>query len=364
MADLSELEEKLAALTLSLCRTPSAIGHEEAIAGTLLDWGRSVFQPESVRRIGNSLVFGRPKLDARPTIGLFGHVDTVPAHPGDREPRIEDGKIVGLGSSDMKCGLAVMMELAERLDRAALPFNLVLVMYEREEGPYLENGLGPVFDACPDLAGIDFAICLEPSDNIIQMGCCGSLHAQLRFTGKSAHSARPWQGENAIHKAGPLLAKLHAMTPVEVEVGGLRFFEVMSASLANGGRARNVVPDTMAINLNYRFAPGRSIEQAEEEVLRLVGDVAAVEFTDLAPAGAVFADHPLLRRLKERTGAEVHSKQAWTDVARLALHGIAAVNFGPGASAQAHQAGERVSIEQIAIGYRMLAKFLGDTRQP
>ena len=358
MADDSELTQALAHATLELCRIPSVIGHEQAIADHLEQWGRSIFPPELVQRVGHTLVFGRPKLDGRPSVGLFGHHDTVPAHPDDAAPHIDGHRVVGLGASDMKCGLAVMQLLAERLDRAALPFNVVYVMYEREEGPYLENGLGPLFEARPDLAGLDFAMCLEPSDNAIQMGCCGTLHAHIRFAGKSAHSARPWQGENAIHKAGPLLTRLLGIKPVDVEIEGYHFREVLNATLAHGGRARNVIPELMTLNLNYRFAPNRSLEQAQSDVLRLVAGEAEVDFTDLAPAGPVFAHHPLLQRLKERTGAVIESKQAWTDVARLGLHGIPAVNFGPGISAQAHQAREWVGMEAVATGYRLLERFL------
>jgi succinyl-diaminopimelate desuccinylase len=355
---VSDNAETLAARTLEFCRIPSVIGHEAAIADALERWGRSWFTPGEIHRVGHTLVFGRPAIDSRPSIGLFGHHDTVPAHPADGPPRREGDQIIGLGSSDMKCGLAVMQLLAERLTRAALPFNVVYVMYEREEGPYLENGLGPLFEARPDLAKLDFALCLEPSDNTIQMGCCGSIHAQVLFSGRSAHSARPWQGENAIHKAGPFLTRLLELQPLDVVVQGYTFREVMNVTLASGGRARNVIPETMTLNLNYRFAPHRTLEEAKEEVRRVVGDGATIDFTDLAPAGPVFADHPLLKRLVERTGATVESKQAWTDVARLGLAGIPAVNFGPGASSQAHQAGEWVSIQSIARGYELLRKFL------
>ncbi|MFM2152234.1 MAG: hypothetical protein RL199_669 [Pseudomonadota bacterium] len=351
---------RLAERTLALCGIASPIGHEGALADHLEGWARAHFAPGDVRRIGHNLVLGRPGTDGHPTIGLFGHLDTVPAHAGDPPPHLTDTHVVGLGSADMKGGLALLLQLVEEGVLARSPFHVVVVLYEREEGPYLENGLGPVFEACPDLRGLDFALCLEPSDNRIQMGCCGALHAQLVFRGRSAHSARPWQGENAVHKAGPLLGELLGRPPAVVEVQGYAFREVMSVTLAQGGRARNVVPDTFTLNLNYRFAPTRSLEQAQDEVLRLVDGRAEVTFTDLSPAGPVFADHPLLRRLVERTGAPVESKQAWTDVARLGTLGIPAVNFGPGESAQAHQAGERTRIDLLGEGHRMLEAFLVD----
>lgn len=354
-----ELAQDLARRTLELCAIPSVIQHEQAIADHVEAWGRRHFPAEEVFRVGHTLVFGRPARDSRPTVGLFGHLDTVPPHPGDPAPHVDGEHVVGLGASDMKGALALMQRLAEHVDHAALPFNLVYVFYEREEGPYLENGLGPLFEQRKDLESLDFAICLEPSDNVIQMGCCGALHARLTFHGRSAHSARPWQGENAVHKAGPLLTKLLATPPREVELQGYRFREVMSVTLANGGRARNVIPESFTLNLNYRFAPNRTLDEAQAEVRALVGDAASIEFTDLAPAGPVFAGHPILRRLQETTGARIESKQAWTDVARLGLHGIPAVNFGPGESAQAHQARERVPIAHLVQGYRLFERFLG-----
>jgi len=352
------LADTLAARTLELCRVASPIGHEAALADRVEGWGRTRFA--QVRRIGHSVVLGGVGDGSRPVVGLFGHLDTVPAHAGDPEPHLTETHVVGLGAADMKGGLAVLMQLIDDGVLAQSPFDVVVVMYEREEGPYLESGLGPVFEACPHLRRIDFALCLEPSDNRVQMGCCGALHARIDFRGRSAHSARPWQGENAIHKAGPLLAELLARAPVEVTLQGHAFREVMSVTLASGGRARNVVPDAFTLNLNYRFAPTRSLEEAQAEVLRLVDGRAEVTFTDLAPAGPVFADHPMLRRLVARTGAPVESKQAWTDVARLGALGIPAVNFGPGESAQAHQAAERTRIDLLAEGYGMLARFLAD----
>src|SRR5690606_6423932 len=135
----------LAERTLALCRIPSVIGEERALADHIEVWARAHFAPEEIVRHSNSLILGKLD-DPRPTIALVGHLDTVPPHPGDGPPRIEGDRVFGLGSSDMKGGLAVMMALAGSLDLAALPYNLVLVLYEREEGPYLENGLQPLLE--------------------------------------------------------------------------------------------------------------------------------------------------------------------------------------------------------------------------
>jgi len=351
------LATRLAQRTLELCRIPSVTGDEKAIADHVEAWALGRFGAAGVKRIGNSVVAGRLD-DPRPTILLAGHLDTVPAHPGEGPARLEGDRVFGLGSSDMKSGDAVMMALAEDLDLAKLPCNLALVFYDREEGPYAENGLGPVLAGLPELKRAALAFALESTDGEVQVGCVGSMHVRLTFRGKSAHSARPWQGENAIHKAGQFIAELAARQRVRVEVGGFEFFEVASLTQASGGRARNVVPEAFELNLNYRFAPGKSLEQAEREVREIVAGRADAEVVDRSPAGRVCSDNPQLKRSLKVTGAKAASKQAWTDVARLGEAGIDAVNFGPGLTSQAHQAGEHVMIAGLEEAYGRLRKFL------
>ena len=342
---------------LALCAIPSPIGHEAALAEAVAAWASHVYDAGEVVRVGHSFVLGR-RDDPRPAVALVGHLDTVPARPGEAAPRLEGGRLHGLGSSDMKGGLAVMMALAETLELDALPVNPLLVLYEREEGPYLESGLGPLFESVPALRRLAFGVALEPTDGVVQVGCVGSLHATVRFHGRAAHAARPWQGVNAIHLAGPLLAELLDRPPREVERGGFVFREVTSATLASGGRARNVVPDTFELNLNVRFAPGRTPEEVEAELRAWIGDRAEVTVTDRAPSGPVCTANPLYRKLLRTTGLRAEPKQAWTDVARFGAMGIDAVNYGPGETAQAHQEGESASVLALEEAYRKLRAFL------
>lgn len=351
------LADSLAQRALALVRIPSVIGNERALADEVEAWARRRFAAQDVVRVSHSLAVGR-RVDARPAITLVGHLDTVPENPDGTAPRVEGDRLIGLGASDMKGSLAVMMALADALPLDALPFNLRLVFYEREEGPYLESGLAPLFDAAPELKQAAFTIAMEPTDGAVQVGCVGSLHARLVFEGQAAHSARPWQGKNAIHAAGSLLAELDARGRQAHVVAGHTFFEVMSATLAKGGRARNVVPDAFELNLNYRFAPGKRVDEAKADVLALAAGRCAVEFTDLAPSGRVCAGNPHLARLVGLSGRPAEAKQAWTDVARLSEWGLDAVNYGPGETAQAHQRGESASIAALAHAYEVLSKLL------
>jgi succinyl-diaminopimelate desuccinylase len=345
------MRELLAELTRALCDVRSPVGEEAALADQL------AYRP-GAERIGNSVVLGRAT-GARPAVALFGHLDTVPIQAGDFPARRERGRVHGRGASDMKGGVAVMIALWERLDPKRLPVELVCVFYDREEGPYEQSGLGPVLEARPDLRRAALALCLEPTDLALHVGCCGSLHATLAFQGRSAHSARPWQGKNAVHEAGRLLEHLNGLSPREVSFGELAYREVMSVTRIDGFTGRNVVPARCELNLNFRFAPGRSVEDAEAEVRALAQRFGAeCAITDRAPAGPVALDNPLLRKLRALSGVPVEPKQAWTDVARLGLAGIPAANFGPGEQAQAHQKGESCSEEALERGYLLLQRFL------
>ncbi len=351
------LGDRLTARALELCRVPSPTGQERALADRIEAWARNLPGPVPVFRRGHSLVVGTLD-DSRPSVVLGGHLDTVPEHESAGPPRVEGDRLVARGASDMKGGLAVMMELAEALPRQGPALNALYLFYEAEEGPYRESGLGPLFEALPGLAKAKLAVMLEPSDGAVMVGCMGTLHASLCFRGKTAHSARPWQGDNAIYHAAPLLAELAARPRREVQVGGLTFFEVMTVTTAAGGRARNVVPDRFELNLNYRFAPGKSLGAAQAEVEALVAGRAEVEFVDLAPSGRVCDDNPLVRQLLAATGRPARPKQAWTDVARFSELGVDAVNYGPGETSQAHQEHESAPVATFVEAYQTLAAFL------
>ena len=352
------LETSLAQTLLDLTMVPSPIGEEEALCNMVEARLVATLGHHAVRRHQHSLVVRANENAGAPRIALVGHLDTVRTDH-DGPPRIEGDRLYGAGAADMKAGLAVMIELVERVDLAALPCDLTLVFYEREEGPFEENMLGPLIERFDELRGLDLAICLEPSDNKLQLGCMGSVHVTVRFTGRTAHSARPWQGENAIAKALPFLAALTQREPSETVIDGHSFREVATPTRASdGGRGRNVVPDRFDVNVNYRFAPGRTPLEVVDELRSWVGGAAEVIPTDLSPAGRPHATDPLVQHLARCGARAVETKQAWTDVARFDAAGVPAVNFGPGTQAQAHQPNEHTELPLLYEGYGILERFL------
>ena len=351
------MNDRLLEALLFFLERPSVTGEEERLCGDLKE--RVAESPGwEVQRTANSLAVRRAERDdSRQKVAFAGHLDTVPEpEPGIRV-RVEDDRVYGRGASDMKAGDALMLALMEEFDWKSSGVEPTFVFYGREEGAYHENGLEAVFAGSPWLLEADLALCLEPTAGALEVGCVGTAQVEVTFRGRPAHSARPWQGENALTKAGSFLATLHGRPAEEVVVEGLPFYEVLTPTLARGGRAKNVVPDEFLVNVNYRFAPGKELEDVKRVFDGLLENGASYEVVDFAPSGPVDLGNPLLQEFIS-AGVEVRPKQAWTDVARFAERGVAAANFGPGLPAQAHQPEEYTEIPLLEECYRRLEAFL------
>lgn len=346
---------RLATTLEELVNTPSITGDEGRICTDIAERMTASWGLDGVRRIGNSLVVGRQS--ARPLVVLYGHLDTVPVQ-GNATARFDGDRMYGLGTTDMKSGIAVMMHLLEDEQVRSGRYDLVGVFYDKEEGPADENGLEDVLDAAPWLEDSALAVVMEPTALKLELGCNGSLHADVVFTGHAAHSARPWWGENAVTKAGAWLASIHDRAAETIVVDGLEYHEVFSVTGARGGIARNVIPSEFVINLNHRFPPAFDMEEAEQRLRAVAAAADRVEITDRAPAGLVPESNELLDLLKATLDAPIDAKQGWTDVARLTSRGIAAVNYGPGDAAVAHQAGEHVELAQLDGAFDAMKRFL------
>jgi succinyl-diaminopimelate desuccinylase len=279
---------------------------------------------------------------------LAGHYDTVPTQ-GNFPGRIEHGWIVGLGATDMKGGVAVMIELA----RAGAPFGYLF--FGREELPAGESSLPNFFESHG--LDADLVVMLEPTDNTIQAGCLGNLNAKLVFHGTSAHSARPWLGDNAIMRAVAGLAPLASLEPHDVEIEGLVFREVLSVTQIEGGIATNVIPARAEAILNFRYAPDRTPADAEDRLRELVNGSGELQLLGNSPPARVAAASPLVQSLRAAGNFALEPKQAWTPVAEFSAQGLDAVNLGPGATRYAHAQDERVEIAELARTYEALARF-------
>lgn len=347
----------LLALTRDLVAIPSESHDEERIVDWLEVQLAAVPWLE-LHRVGLNLV-ARTRGGHATRLLLVGHTDTVPAN-GNAVPRLEGDDLWGVGATDMKAGLAVMLELARTVSEPALEVSYVF--YAGEEVAAVHNGLGHLFRDRPDLLEGDVALLGEPTDGVIEAGCQGTMRLRATLRGARAHTARPWMGRNAVHRLGPLLEAVAAVPERRPVLDGCEFREALQAVAVEGGVAGNVVPDLATVTLNHRFAPDRSSAEAEAFVRSVVephlepGD--ELEVVDLAPAAPPSLDHPVLRSLIDRNQLPVRSKLGWTDVARFAEHGIPAANFGPGDATIAHTAEERVGREPVERCYAALADLL------
>jgi len=337
-----DLSRDAAALTAALVDVPSVSGDEQAladaVAGALADLSHL-----TIRRDGNAVV-ARTDLGRPQRVILAGHLDTVPI-AGNVPSRTEDGLLYGCGSCDMKSGVAVQLRLAWQLAEPSR--DVTYAFYDCEEVEAERNGLLRLCRNAPELLGGDLAVLLEPTGGLIEGGCQGTMRAEITAHGVRAHSARSWRGRNAIHGAGAIIDVLRSYRPREPEVDGLVYHEGLNAVGIAGGVAGNVIPHECVVAVNYRFAPDRTIEQAAEHV-RAVFAGFDVEITDAAPAARPGLTDQAAAALLAAVGGTPRAKMGWTDVARFALLGLPAVNYGPGDPELAHSAGEHVPLAQIA----------------
>jgi succinyl-diaminopimelate desuccinylase len=285
---------------------------------------------------------------------LAGHLDTVPV-AGNLPSRLDGDLIYGCGTSDMKSGVALALYLAVTLPEPR--YDVTYLFYEAEEVEADRNGLHLVAQAHPQWLAADLAVLLEPTYGVVEAGCQGTLRAVVRTTGTRAHSARSWRGVNAIHAAGPLLARLTRYEPRRVMIDGCDYREGLNAVGIRGGVAGNVIPDECEVEVNFRFAPDRSAEAAFAHVREVFAGY-EVRLIDSAP-GALpgLTAEPAVEFLAA-VGAPPAAKLGWTDVSRFAARGIPALNFGPGDPNLAHAADERVEVQKIRDGASVLRRWL------
>lgn len=348
-----DLSQDAAAVTAQLVDIPSVSLAEKPLADAVEEALRAL--PHlTVDRDGDAVV-ARTRLGRAERVVLAGHLDTVPI-AGNVPSRLDDDGILwGCGTTDMKSGVAVQLRLAATLPEPNR--DLTFVFYDAEEIEAERNGLRRLAEHHPDWLEGDFAVLLEPTDAKVEGGCQGTLRVRVETSGRRAHSARGWLGENAIHKAAPVLARLAAYEPRHAVIDGLTYREGLNAVMIEGGHAGNVIPDFCAVIVNFRFAPDRSEAEAFAHV-REVFEGFDVLLTDSAPGALPGLSHPAAAAFVAAIGTEPAPKDAWTDVARFSALGVPAVNYGPGDPKLAHTREEHVAVAAVLEAERKLRAWL------
>ncbi|MGE0880131.1 MAG: succinyl-diaminopimelate desuccinylase [Acidimicrobiia bacterium] len=357
---MTVLATDLLALTAEYVDIPSVSHHERALTDHIEHQLRAAAPWLTLDRVGDNLV-ARTRLGRDTRLILAGHTDTVPENQNGRA-RMDGDTLWGLGSADMKGGLAAMVAVAAAVPDPAV--DLTLVFYEAEEVEGKYNGLEKLFRERSDLLDGDVALLGEPTDAGIEAGCQGTMRVKLTFTGARAHTARPWMGRNAIHRLTGALDALSTYVERRPVIDGCEYREALQAVRVEGGIAGNVVPDAASIVINHRFAPDRTVADAEAFLrdyfgpsLDLVGGD-TFEVVEAQSGAAPALLHPLLRALIERNNLPVTAKLGWTDVARFSARGIPATNFGPGDATLAHTAEERLERDRLEATYEALVDLV------
>ena len=346
------LDQDVVSLTAALVDIESESLDEQKIADAV-ETQLAKLSHLKVERDGHTIV-ARTELGRDQRVVIAGHLDTVPVN-GNLPSRLEGDFLYGLGSCDMKGGVAIALRLAQHVTEPTR--DITFVFYEGEEIAHEFNGLGRIAREKPELLAGDFAILMEPTDALVEAGCQGTMRFDVIVRGERAHSARSWMGVNAIHAAAPILQRLVGHANRWVEIDGLTYREGLNAVAISGGVSGNVIPDEARVTVNFRFAPDRSEAQAEEYI-RAAFDGFEVEVTDSAPAAMPGLGVAAAAAFVEAIGGEVKPKFGWTDVAQFTQLSIPAVNFGPGDPMLAHKAEEHVPVDHLVQVEEKLVAWL------
>jgi succinyl-diaminopimelate desuccinylase len=345
--------------TAELVGIPS-LSHAEGALADLVEERLRPCRWLTVERLGHNVV-ARTTLGRARRLVVAGHLDTVPPNQNE-EPKVEGDTLWGIGASDMKGGLAVMLDLATTT--ATPSMDLTWCFYACEEVGRADSGLLELWEQRPDLLAGDAAILGEPTAALVEAGCQGTMRVKVTLRGVRAHTARPFTGRNAIHRLAPLLQAIAGWESRTVVLDGCTYAEQLQAVAIDGGVAANVVPDAASVTLNFRYAPDRHLADAEAYLRRLLagtfdedgGDSwTLIDGSDGAPPSL---GHPLLAALVSATGAAPTAKVGWTDVASFWEHGVPAANFGPGDPLLAHHPDECVTRAQLERTRAVLASLI------
>jgi len=319
---------------------------------------------------------------AENTIHLSGHTDTVvPVEGWTTDPwnatiigSGDERKIVGLGASDMKSGLGIMLHLAEHFAKNRPERLRVIVTFtvcEEMPAKNKRNGVNRMVVKHPGRWAITTEASSDTTSPTFALGCQGHAVVKLTLQGKSAHSARPDRGLNAISAAGKIALRVDELNAGYKDIpilGDVRGRAAAAVTLVKGGAAANIIPENCEVTISRRIAPGETKDTVEAEVAQLTRDLGGVTakwiIRNDAPACVVDKNGPLLKYATEASQALFgQSRYTWnrarTDLVLFAQAGMDVINIGPGSMGQAHVAGESMRM----IDLPRAANLVGATMQ-
>ncbi len=325
----------------------------------------------------------QPGNAATTTLHLSGHTDTVvPVEGWTSDPwkpenvgSGDDRRIVGLGASDMKSGLGVMLQLArhfnspaQRLERLRLAVSFTVCEESPANGK--RNGVHRVLAKEPGRWAITTEASCDAFCPTLALGCQGHAVAKITLQGRSAHSASPEKGLSAIQAASKICARVEQLNKSFRDInvlGEVQAHAAAAVTLIKGGSAANIIPEHCELTVSRRVAPGESTADVERELAALTRDLdgvtAAWTLRCDAPACVVDVNGPLLRCASEASQSLYgHVRYSWnrarTDMVLFKQAGMDVLNIGPGFSGQAHVSGEYVRLIDLPRSANLIAETL------
>ncbi len=348
--------ERLIRTTQELIQIPSPTGEEREIG----KYVKAELEAEGINaerdEVGNVYaVVG----EGERSIMLNAHLDTVPPQGYKEDPYggiVKGNKIIGLGASDCKSGVASMLEIARSVNENELGGRLILAFSVAEEGVLKGKKYPKGSMYAVERYSADGCVVLEPTmyNGVprISGGCRGRMILEIDVKGKSAHSSRPKSGKNAIEEAMKLVKRLKDHELLKGRYFGDALEETLSiVRIESNSPATNIIPSLCSITVDYRTLPGR--EGVKEEIKRAVRDSgvkADVRIPYFSPGYVLDAKSRFLQIFYEsvKRSFDMNPKLmvalGRADSEYFYRKEIPAVIFGPGENDQCHKPDEYVLI--------------------
>lgn len=344
-----------------LISIPSHSGNEELIAKYLVEEVSGVSQAHTtvVHQYSdqgrNVLVLSKK----RTKLLIDVHLDTVSsgdvsAWQSDSLCLIErEEKLFGLGTADVKSGLAICLELLKTFDCSEVSFAFC--------GGEETGGQGLKFALKSNLLkGIPLVIVMEPTElnvGIAHKGCYG---AQITFEGRSAHASTPWLGDNAIMQANRFLNAFQELFPNWKQNHGLLGETTFNVGTIQGGSTMNIVPDRCSLGIDMRLVPGQTAESAQYFLNNVIEKIVSrcTMSTRYYPSMEYSGSEYIIRMLLRVAGGTTKSMPYWSHGGLYQQARIPTFLFGPGSIDQAHQPNEFVSKDRLDTAFQALASII------
>jgi acetylornithine deacetylase/succinyl-diaminopimelate desuccinylase-like protein len=336
----------------------------EFLAATAARAGLSVEFQKVLPGRNNVIARLQPRNQARQSILLAPHLDTVVADSIQFIPQRKNGRLFGRGACDTKGSVAAMlMALCELAEGKSRPIETEIVFVGLMDEEHAQAGSRAL--AASGFTA-DFAIVGEPTKLQVVTAHKGCLWLRLATRGRAAHGATPHLGKNAVHEMARIVDKLETDYAMQLT---RRNHKLLGAATVNvgticGGVQPNIVPETCTISIDRRTLPGETEANVRREINLLLSAnklSARIESAKLAPAVPLETDPqlPLVRQfLRSAKQTRPVGVDYFCDAAVLAAAGIPSVVFGPGDIAQAHTADEWISLAELERGKSRLLGFL------